>query len=67
MPVLSPLTAAERQFSRRPARHVVIRLQFFADCISAVRSTSSVDKRNSFNTKTAVQADPRGCFFRAKA
>ena len=28
MPVRSPLTAAARQCSRRPARHVVVRSQF---------------------------------------
>ena len=37
MPVRSPLTAASRQCSRRPARHVVIRSEIYSDCISESR------------------------------
>jgi hypothetical protein len=36
MPVRSPLTAALRQRSRQPARHVVYPLANFSDGISAV-------------------------------
>ena len=59
MPVRSPLTAAARQCSRRPARHVVIRSQFSP--IAYLRL-----KKPSFN-QIHDRGRQRGRFFRAKA
>ena len=66
MPVRSPLTAATRQCSRRPARHVVIRSQFsptafqrFDEPLVFVNETALVTKHH--------RGRQRGRFFRAKA
>jgi len=59
-PGRSPLTAAARQCSRRPARHVVILSQFFSDCISAVIEIQ-------LQPNTSQKPNRRGRFFRAKA
>ena len=42
MPVRSPLTAASRQCSRRPARHVVIRSEIYSGCISESRYSVNI-------------------------
>ena len=66
MPGRSPLTAATRQCSRRPARHVVVRSQFsptaflrFDEPLVLVNETSLTPKHH--------RGRQRGRFFQAKA
>ena len=71
MPVRSPLTAASRQCSRRPARHVVVHSQFFSDCISAVNYVFLARHFCGYKTKLqpqkALQADSEGAFFSSES
>ena len=58
-PGRSPLTAASRQFSRRPARHGVVRSTFSSTAFLRL-------KKSSFDQKHH-RGRQRGRFFRAKA
>ena len=65
-PGRSPLTAASRQCSRRPARHVVIRSQFSPSAFLRIDIQRHHENRNSASTLNITEADRGGVFFERK-
>ena len=74
MPVRSPLTAAARQRSRRPARHVVCPidifpptafLQFYKSCFGNWGQIIGI--RYQFPTKKSMKAEQAGAFFSSES
>ena len=70
MPVRSPLTAALRQRSRRPARQVACPLAVFLQlhfCGSKNPAIPITDKETFLKPNSSLRPNRRGRFFRAKA
>ncbi len=67
MPVRSPLTAATRQCTRRPARHVVIRSQFSPTAYLRFDKLLTFVNEKALVPKTSQRPTEGGRFFRAKA
>ena len=67
MPVRSPLTAAARQCSRRPARHVVVSSIFSPTAFLRFDIPRPDENRNSASTKYITEAESEGAFFSSES